>query len=159
MHKQRIVHRDINPENFEIGANQTLFLADLSFASEVSNLKEIERIDLVPYLPQNDKVYAPRKYYAPPEGLNNFSEDNSDDPQTKAFAKDISGLGLIYLQLFFQLLPPHDQISAVCKEFQKNAPVGQFIAKMLNLNPVKRPQIDEVVAFLQNLEVKENEND
>ena len=140
IHEQKLVHRDLKPENIYLSASGCIKIGDFGLSTHLKRsrggpMMNKQGIELSHYV-------GTEMYMAPEIKLSNMLYTNK---------VDIFSLGIILLEL----LTPIATESELCKLIT-NAKMGQFpkslntmwcslLARMLNLDPEKRPDAKEIL--------------
>jgi len=142
MHQHRIMHRDIKPANVLVGANGALKLGDLGLGRQLSE-QTMEAFS---------KVGTP--YYVSPEVVRGAGYD---------WKSDVWSLGCLLYELACLRSPFEMEGANLYDVFQKiskgdyqplpadmfSAPLRSLVVRMLSVDPVKRPELEEVWSITQ----------
>ncbi|GIL47112.1 hypothetical protein Vafri_4022 [Volvox africanus] len=137
MHQHRIMHRDIKPANVLVGANGALKLGDLGLGRQLSE-QTMEAFS---------KVGTP--YYVSPEVVRGAGYD---------WKSDVWSMGCLLYELACLRSPFEMEGANLYDVFQKiskgeysplpadqfSAPLRSLVGRMLQIDPAKRPELEEV---------------
>lgn len=134
-HMRGVTHKDIKEDNFLLGKDGQIVLADFGFADDV--------------LFENAGTYR----YAAPEVYGN---------NTPRSSQDIYSLGVVFYRLWTgdkqpryvsnNILPSLDNESSIFTELKNSQdPIAKMIVQMLEIDPGLRPNSDEISAVLSSL--------
>ncbi|GFR43642.1 hypothetical protein Agub_g4743, partial [Astrephomene gubernaculifera] len=137
MHQHRIMHRDIKPANVLVGANGALKLGDLGLGRQLSE-QTMEAFS---------KVGTP--YYVSPEVVRGAGYD---------WKSDVWSMGCLLYELACLRSPFEMEGANLYDVFQKiskgeysplptdqfSAPLRSLVGRMLQIDPSKRPELEEV---------------
>ncbi|KAG2445635.1 hypothetical protein HXX76_000245 [Chlamydomonas incerta] len=137
MHQHRIMHRDIKPANVLVGANGALKLGDLGLGRQLSE-QTMEAFS---------KVGTP--YYVSPEVVRGAGYD---------WKSDVWSMGCLLYELALLRSPFEMEGANLYDVFQKiskgeytplpadqfSAPLRSLVGRMLQIDPAKRPELEEV---------------
>ena len=149
-HAINIAHLDLKPENIIIKADGSPIIIDfgISCVQTVSSL----------YAGQNNDEIACKKDYA--LGTIGYMAPEVPERNIVNFEKvDIFALGVIYFELLTQKYPYSDTFNSnfstliytVDLPFRYGDKLKELILQMIELNPNKRPDIEEVVDTLEHI--------
>ncbi|GAX74762.1 hypothetical protein CEUSTIGMA_g2209.t1 [Chlamydomonas eustigma] len=144
MHQHRIMHRDIKPANVLVGANGALKIGDLGLGRQLSE-QSMEAFS---------KVGTP--YYVSPEVVRGAGYD---------WKSDVWSMGCLLYELACLRSPFEMEGANLYDVFQKiskgdyqplpagmfSAPLRSLVVRMLSVDPVKRPDLDEVWSITQGI--------